>query len=76
MKSLLDLLKKERVVVTFTKRDGSRRKMLCTQRTDLIGTTTYSLSQGPEGIVCVWDLEKDAWRSFKQDSVIEYRKAE
>jgi hypothetical protein len=75
MNQLLDLLKTERVVVTFTKRDGSRRDMLCTQRSDLINSVTYSRSPGPEGIVCVWDLEKDAWRSFKNDSVLEYRKA-
>lgn len=75
MNQLLDLLKAERVVVTFTKRDGSRRDMLCTQRSDLINSVTYSHSPGPEGIACVWDLEKEAWRSFKHDSVLEYRKA-
>ncbi len=76
MNRLLDLLKTERVIVTFTKKDGSRREMLCTQCSDLIDSLTYSRSQGPEGIACVWDLEKEAWRSFKFDSVIDYRKAE
>lgn len=75
MNKLLEMLQNERVLVTFTKRDGSQRDMLCTQRQDLIESKTYSRSQGPEGIVCVWDLEKEAWRSFKSDSVITYRKA-
>lgn len=74
MEKLLELLKNERVLVTFTKRDGSQRDMLCTQRSDLIDVKTFSQSQGPEGIACVWDLEKEAWRSFKHDSVIAYEK--
>lgn len=74
MEQLLELLKTERVLVTFTKADGSQRDMVCTQRQDLIDSLTFSRAQGPEGIVCVWDLEKEAWRSFKKDRVITYRK--
>jgi hypothetical protein len=75
MEKLLELLKTERVLVTFTKADGSQRDMICTQRQDLINSLTFSRSQGPEGIICVWDLEKEAWRSFKKERVITYGKA-
>lgn len=75
MEKLLELLKTERVLVTFTKADGSKRDMICTQRSDLIDSLTFSRAQGPEDIVCVWDLEKEAWRSFKKERVITYRKA-
>ena len=63
--------------VTFTKKDGTERKMLCTL--DMSGIPekdvpksdgNVSLEEGtlPE-TVRVYDLEKEAWRSFRLDSV-------
>lgn len=72
MKNLIHKLKTEQMLVTFTKKDGSVRAMLCTQNPDLIPEVTYSTNTGPDHLVCVWDLEKEAWRSFKKDSIISY----
>lgn len=63
------------VKVEFTKKDGTTRKMVCTlnkqylpEQTDIEETTKTKSSEA----VAVWDLEKDAWRSFRWDSVKSY----
>jgi len=63
------------VKVEFTKKDGTNRTMICTlnkqylpEQTDIEETTKTKSSEA----VAVWDLEKDAWRSFRWDSVKSY----
>lgn len=63
------------VTVQFTKADGSVRDMVCTLREDSIQPVNGSSSRSDDNIVVVWDLEKDAWRSFKLDKVINYEVA-
>jgi hypothetical protein len=72
---LKGLLKKEKVTVTFTKKDGSERIMRCTTN------PTYIMFKDPaiveskkerktnDDAVPVFDLEADAWRSFRWDSI-------
>ncbi len=72
---LKQLLNSGVVKVTFTKKDGTIREMQCTTKSELIGIVTHSVRKAPEGLVTVWDLEKDAWRSFNLDSVITYEKS-
>lgn len=64
--------------VTFTKVDGTERKMLCTLNKELIPGNSIpesgiskETSPALESTVRVYDLEKEAWRSFRWDSVIE-----
>lgn len=57
-------------VVIFTKRDGSTRKMICTMQESFLPPIAGT-SAPKEDLVTVWDLEKDAWRSFRVDSVLE-----
>jgi hypothetical protein len=67
------------VLVEFTKADGTERKMLCTLAENLIPAITpvkekpETISEGATNVAptaCkVWDLEKQAWRSFRWDSV-------
>lgn len=65
------------VTVTFTKKDGTERKMKCTTDTTLImfkdptiveskSTTTRKVNAD---IMPVFDLESAAWKSFRWDSV-------
>lgn len=72
------LLKEGKTVrVTFKKRDGSIRKMLCTTNPALIEEKTFSKNSNPNTEVqSVWDLEKAAWRSFRWDSVIIHTESE
>lgn len=65
---LRDLLRKDIVDVTFTKKNGDTREMKCTLISDYL-PETHSQSTPSEEVVTVWDMEKNAWRSFRFDSV-------
>lgn len=60
--------------VTFTKANGDERVMRCTlQESYLPKQTDLEVAvqkAGPTESLAVWDLEKNAWRSFRYDSVI------
>lgn len=71
---LLSLLKESHCKVTFTKVDGSVREMICTLNEDVVVPhvkTTDRVKQASEDVIAVWDCEKNAWRSFRFDSIIE-----
>jgi hypothetical protein len=77
--TLKDLLKKKVVNVKFKKKDGSERVMKCTLLSDLVPIyekKTERTRPENEGTLAVWDLEKEAFRSFKIDSVIDYHTIE
>ena len=69
--------------VNFTKKDGTDRTMKCTLDTNLIPASMVPQSDGntqteektvnTEVVKC-FDLEKDAWRSFRVDSVVSFVK--
>lgn len=67
-------LRNENLFVTFTKKDGQERKMLCTLLQDRIGAgTTPSAEPSSRAVsttsLAVYDLDKQAWRSFRWDSI-------
>jgi hypothetical protein len=61
------------VRVTFTKKDGTNREMLCTLAEGKIPADkqpkTETTSETSGSAVRVFDLEKSEWRSFRWDSV-------
>ena len=58
------------VTVTFEKKDGSMREMLCTTMPEYLPEMTgESTSKPSDSLVTVWDLESAGWRSFRFDSV-------
>ena len=76
------LLQKSTITVTFTKADGTDRKMLCTLNWDNIPPDAVKLSSTVDGIVKesrkprkepdphslrVFDVDKQEWRSFRFD---------
>lgn len=68
------------VTVTFTKASGERRVMKCTQNFELIPEDKHPGSNGrirhtDKNLVNVFDLEKNDWRSFREESVIKYEVA-
>lgn len=71
---LLKFLHENIVEVSFTKVDGTHRDMLCTLKPDLIPESyidnTESKKQKSLETICVWDLDKEGWRSFRVDSII------
>ena len=60
--------------VFFTKKDGTKRRMLCTTNVSFIPENASSRAKrkSSDTSLAVWDLEKDAWRSFRYDSVISF----
>ena len=72
---LIEMLHKTNMVVKFQKKDGSERIMVCTLADDIIPEdaipkgTGYKLSEDSDQIR-VFDLEKEAWRSFNYSSII------
>ena len=68
------ILKSDVANVTFTKSDGSERVMKCTLIDEYIPSTELALSRTStrkvnEAVLPVWDIDKNAWRSFRIDSV-------
>ena len=63
-------------IVTFTKSDGTERKLRCTLQESKLPPVKDSEKPAEKvrkintDIMSVWDLEKNAWRSFRKDSVI------
>jgi len=68
------------VLIEFTKVDGSTRKMHCTLMADKLperviveGAEEKPKRKVNPEIIRVWDLEKEAWRSFKVHSVTAFQ---
>lgn len=62
--------------VTFTKKDGTERTMICTTLATLAEKyekKTDRVKVVDQDVCPVYDLEKKAWRSFKFTSVIEFQ---
>ena len=75
----LNLLAQNILLVTFTKKDGSLRKLKCSLKTDVLNdyytnnSKATSTRKVPENQVCCLDLEINEFRSFLIESVIEYQ---
>ena len=63
--------------VQFTKMDGTLRGMRCTLRPDMLPTQTdleeHTQRKQTTESIAVWDLEVKGWRSFRNDSVIDFK---
>lgn len=67
------------VTVKFTKMNGELREMRCTLNDQFIPVTqetkegvTKERKANPN-VQAVWDIENDGWRSFRFDSITEFR---
>ena len=71
--SIKDAMRNGVVEVTFIKADKTTRVMQCTLAEYLLPETSGkpATSSGNPDIVVVYDLEKEAWRSFKKSTVTE-----
>lgn len=61
-------------MVQFTKVDGTKRYMKCTLSEALVPpsdpTKVKTKKHNPD-VLPVWDLEKEDWRSFRYDTLLE-----
>lgn len=70
---VLEKLRTEICEVTFSKANGFVRTMVCTLIPDFLPlpeAATVPDRKYPDDLITVWDLEEDAWRSFKPSRVI------
>jgi hypothetical protein len=61
------------VTIKFIKANGEMREMRCTLSPQLVPqqeTETKERRQNPD-VQAVWDLDKEDWRSFRYDSLLE-----
>lgn len=58
-------------VVTFDKKDGSKRVMTCTKSLDVIPKENHPTDgkAQKEGLINVWDTNAQGWRSFYYNRV-------
>ncbi len=76
--TLQRLLKREVLEINFHKKDGSNRSMICSLKNEFLPKieekkeTEKSKKENPNTIA-VWDIEKEAFRSFRIESLIDYK---
>jgi hypothetical protein len=74
---LKNLLKENIVSISFTKTDGTDRTMLCTLKNNFLPAATETKESTKkkaenDNVVSVWDLEKNAFRSFRFNALKSY----
>lgn len=74
LEGLGERLKHEELTVTFKKSDGTLRAMRCTAKPGAFPIReTTDRTKGPNpDVQVVWDLEKNAVRAFRRDSVVSF----
>lgn len=70
----LEALRESVATVVFTKANGETRTMRCTLNmgmipTEMVPNTDGNVKKVNEEVIKVYDLDKEAWRSFRVDSV-------
>ena len=74
IETLTNLIKSNIMEVTFTKTNGEERKMTCTLMENYLPTYNEgSTRKKNDNVLSVWDLDKDGWRSFRKDTITEYK---
>lgn len=76
-KLLKERLKNETLQVSFAKKDGTERTMRCTLSANLLPVSEEKTSTRsvPTSSLAVFDLDKQEWRSFRWDSIIDVKLA-
>jgi ferredoxin-fold anticodon binding domain-containing protein len=72
---LRNILNTQEVVIKFTKTNGENREMRCTLSEGLVPQyekKTERVKNANAEVQPVFDLDKQAWRSFRWDSVTEF----
>jgi WYL_2, Sm-like SH3 beta-barrel fold len=76
---ILKKLTTEVCEIVFEKKDGSHREMICTLMPDLlpyVSKENMNESVRQNDFIPVYDLEEQAWRSFKPSKLISFKSYE
>ena len=71
---LKEKLKTDIVRFTYTKKNGELREAIGTTNLEAIDNedcTPKGTGKKPDGVIAYWDFDKEAWRSCREDSVVE-----
>jgi WYL_2, Sm-like SH3 beta-barrel fold len=72
-KWLREFLHEEIIALTFEKKDGTMRTMKCTLKDTIVPKVEVKEKTTPrkvnDDVQSVWDVEANAWRSFRWDSL-------
>lgn len=76
---IIQKLKTSICVVTFTKKNGEERIMSCTLNEEFLPEQVAleeltNTRKGNPDVLAVWDTDIGAWRSFRWDSIKEFKK--
>ena len=70
------LLRDNVVEVIFNKVDGTERVMMCTLNPTILPESVEKEGgvkvRNPD-VQCVWDVDNNGWRSFRFDSVVDFK---
>ena len=69
---LSGMLRAGPVTITFTKKDGTQREMLCTLQEGVMVpyvSRTGAIRAKNDEVCKVWDIAENVWRSFRYDSI-------
>ena len=74
---ILEKLHSDRCWITFKKVNGDMRTMWCTLKTEYLPEQqdieeVLVKSEDEPKAIAVWDLEKEAWRSFRIESMVRF----
>lgn len=69
--NLNSTLRSAKATIEFEKLDGSLRRIYCTLQESFLPTKEFGTGKRKvnDDILVVWDLEKNAWRSFRIASI-------
>ena len=75
---IIEALTLNKCIVKFTKVNGEVREMPCTLREDLVPkyerkTPAKDATGKTPNVLSVWCLDKQEWRSFRVDNLLELR---
>lgn len=74
-RDLIQYLREKVLTITFTKKDGTERVMKCTLMDSYLPETDVITEsrERPTGLVSVWDVEANGWRSFYVESITDIK---
>lgn len=66
---IVNLLSNNICEVIFTKTDGTERTMKCTLNPSHLPKNDKVTTESKNGTIPIWDIDKSAWRSFKESNL-------
>jgi hypothetical protein len=73
---LSEMLRADKLQVSFTKKDNTNRIMNCTLMEKylppLMSDTETVMKDNPD-VLAVWDIDSNGWRSFRINSIVQVK---